>query len=148
MVNLHTGAAFKQAMQEVLRDCAITANMLPLAEMMETLHTKPYRTLYPPVHAQGADDDYWHAVRRTWNPDKPPVAHMYDGYAIAFKGMRAIYLAVNGTKRAFPNMDTLNAMGYDLGMLLHFTVKDEEYMGIPDGPDLPPLWYRRLRTRK
>eukprot|EP01032_Pedospumella_encystans_P012467 gene12466-14426_t len=83
---------------------------------METLHIKPYRTKYISAFPAGRQDDQLHGVRTA----KPP-------------GVRAIYLVQNGTRRAFPNVDTFTGMGFDMGRGLHFNL---EFM-IPDRPDLP-----------
>ena len=147
MLGLHTASSFKAAVEEIKQHCVVTANVLPLAEMMETLRVQPYRSLYPRVRPEGREDDQWHAVQRSSNPAVPSMAHFLDGYAVAFQPGRAIYLCVNGTKRAFPNMDTLTGMGYDMSMVVRMSMKDAEFRGIPDGPDLPPVAGRRLRVR-
>lgn len=148
-MQLHTDAAFKSAVQEVRTDCVVRADTLKIAEMMETLHRKPYRTGYPPHFPEGAPDEAFHQVRTAKPPlpDADTVAHFYDGYVLAFTPMRAIYLVQDGKKRPFPNMDTLAGMGYDLDMVLRFTTKSAEYHNIPDGPDLEPVAGRRRSLR-
>jgi len=146
MVGKHGVFAYQQAVHEIWRDCQHLVSTLAIAELMETLHTKPYRTQYPAVFPEGKQDDQWHGVRTGKPPVPPPevAAHFLNGYALAFQGARAIYLVQNGTKRAFPNMDTFTGMGFDMGMVLHFKVKDPEFR-IPDGPDLP-AWTGRRRS--
>lgn len=149
MVGKHGAFAYQQAIHEIWRDCQHLVSTLAIAEMMETLRKTPYRSQYPAVHPKGKEDDYWHLKRTAMPPLPAPnvAAHFLDGYALAFHGQRAIYLVQNGTKRAFPNMDTFSGMGFNMGMVLHFNGKDPEFR-IPNGPDLPP-WTgrRRLRAR-
>ena len=117
----------------------MVANILDIAEEMEQLHTKPYRSKYPGVRSGRADDN-WHGVNN-WKsrPPQPPVGTLYNGFVLGFSGQRELYLVMNNTKRPFPNFDTFIKMGYDLDMVLKFRVNKDSQWYIPTGEKLPSL---------
>ena len=70
---LYDGSSFKAAVEHIHKYSHISGNVLELALEMETLHTKPYRWMYPAVRAEGRADDAWHGVNWRGRPEQPPV---------------------------------------------------------------------------
>lgn len=127
---------FAAAVDLIVKDHHWEVSMLELAETMQATRTGEVRSDYPHVR-EGREDDWWHGI--TGKPAAPDIPPGYDGYMLGFHGHREIYLVVNGTKRAFPNLQTLDKMGYDLDLVLSFNPSKSTHYNIPQGPDLPEL---------
>jgi hypothetical protein len=138
MVGLYEFHAYAAAARHVKKHCQISVDILAIAEAMERRHVGPRRTAYP-RHRKGesAEDAAWHAPPSTRSL-KPDVAKNLEGLAISVPPAREIWIVQNGSRRAFPNMDTMQKMGFSLDLCLQYFKWDPENT-IPIGPPLSSL---------
>ena len=92
-----------------------------------------------PPDFKGPPDDYWHrASPKSVRPPKPPPGSQFDGLMISLTPGKEIWFVDGGNKRLVPNLDTFNALGYDLDLLITLRAKDWTDH-FPVGPPIPDV---------
>jgi hypothetical protein len=131
---------YAKSIERIKKHNYLAVDILAVAEAMEKLHPNPRRTMYPPEFRAGSKaDDYWHVARNTHlRPPPPPPGRVLEGFAISVQNHKEWWLIENGTRRAFPNMQTFEKMGFKREDLLVFRQRDSQAT-IPFGPPLPNL---------
>jgi hypothetical protein len=130
---------FKISIQQINNDSHLVVDILAVAEEMELRHLKnglPKRSKYPTHYLEGSSEEWiFHntnsATFKTKKSDHDQktmqsLGYRYEGMVMTIKGQRDIWLIVNGTRRAFPNLNEFKNMGYKSDMIMTFQEEDPE----------------------
>lgn len=135
--------SFSQAAYKIKSDHELVVDILDIADKMVLADNNIVRDKYPTEWAKGRQDDLWHAVGCNlgyWRPKLPAKSTtMHDGMLFKLKSGAAIYMVLNGTKRAFPNWDTFVEMGIDMSEVQIYNDDVDKSHDITSGPDLPAV---------
>lgn len=123
LIDLYDATAFKEAVENIVFRHELIVDPFPITDKIETLHGQ-HRTEWPPDF-KGPPDDYWHrASPHSIRPPKPPPGSQFDGLMISLTPGKEIWFVDGGNKRLVPNLETFNALGFDISLLINLRAKD------------------------
>jgi len=123
LIDLYDPIAYKEAVENIITRHELVVDPFPITDKIESLHGQ-HRTQWPPDF-KGPPDDYWHrASSQSIRPPKPPPGSQFDGLVISLSPGKEIWFVDGGNKRLVPNLETFNALGFDLDLLITLRAKD------------------------
>ena len=123
LIDLYDPIAYKEAVENIITRHELVVDPFPITDKIESLHGQ-HRTQWPPDF-KGPPDDYWHrASPQSIRPPKPPPGSQFDGLVISLTPGKEIWFVDGGNKRLVPNLETFNALGFDLDLLITLRAKD------------------------
>jgi len=123
LIDLYDPIAYKEAVENIITRHELVVDPFPITDKIESLHGQ-HRTQWPPDF-KGPPDDYWHrASPHSIRPPKPPPGSQFDGLVISLTPGKEIWFVDGGNKRLVPNLETFNALGFDLDLLITLRAKD------------------------
>lgn len=134
-LNLNHKSAFEIIMHDIKANFTVVWDMLSIAERMDAAskavgYYGP-KTVPPYLYNEKTEDS-WHMRGVSFQHKMISPVKMFEGFVISKKkNSRDLWLVSNGTRRVFPDMDTLLALNFTLQDVLK--LKDAEVESIPMG---------------